>query len=202
MTTRSFLIAAALGCTIVRTSTLCAQSADTPSAPVRTAGWEFLVSSGSVVPTGVLRNTVARGNLTAAQLSYVVHPALALTATLGWVRSRDIATLGNPTLDVFAYDLGAELRAPKWTAGDAVSFSSFAGFGAGARSYNYRSLDVGATHDVAAYGSVGGDLGVRRIRLRLEARDYVSGFKPLDGTGTAVTGNDVALMVGLRFVTQ
>ena len=74
--------------------------------------------------------------------------------------------------------------------------------GAGGRSYNYRKLDVDATHNLAAYGSVGGELGIRRVRVRLEARDYVTGFKPLAGEGAARTGNDVVVMAGLRFVSR
>jgi len=65
--------------------------------------WEFLVSSGTVVPTGVQRDDIKRGNLTAAQLSYVMRPELALTATLGWARSRDVASADNPKLDVFTF---------------------------------------------------------------------------------------------------
>ncbi|MEO7085109.1 MAG: hypothetical protein ABI442_20775 [Gemmatimonadaceae bacterium] len=195
-------IAAAVGCTIVSAGQLSAQSTDTQAAPAPKTGWEFLVSSGTVLPTGAERGIIKRANLTAAQLSYVVRPELAVTATLGWARSRDIASIDNPKLDVFAYDLGAEFRSPRWTVGDVVTLSSFAGLGAGARSYNYRSLDVDATHNVSAYASVGGEFGVSRVRVRLEARDYVSGFKPLSGKGSAVTGNDVALMAGLRIVTR
>jgi hypothetical protein len=80
-----------------------------------------------------------------------------------------------------------------------VTFTPFAGVGAGARSYNYRNLDVDATHNVAGYGTVGGELGMGRVGLRLEVRDYVTGFKPLVGGGTADTRNDVVILVGLRF---
>jgi len=45
---------------------------------------------------------------------------------------------------------------------------------------------------------VGGELGVRRIRLRVEARDYVTGFRPLAGGGSSDTRNDVVVMAGLR----
>ena len=78
----------------------------------------------------------------------------------------------------------------------------FAGLGAGARTYNYRSLDVDATHNVAAYASVGTELGFGKVHVRLEARDYVAGFRPLDGIGEATVGNDVVFMVGLRFGTR
>ena len=206
MSTRSLLTAVAtLGCALASASRLAAQTAEAQTIPEQTRAWEFLVPTGTVLPTGVQRAAVKRGNLTAAQLSYVARPAFAVTATLGWARSRDIASPGDPKLDVFAYDLGAELRAPRWRPGDAVTFMPFVGVGAGGRSYDYRSLDVGATHNVAAYGAVGGELGVRRLRLRLEARDYVTGFKPLGGAGTArartaAARNDVVVMAGLRFV--
>jgi hypothetical protein len=174
--------------------------AQTGPEPHRT--WELIVPSGTVIPTGTQREAIKRGGLTAVQLAYVVDPSLALTAMVGWVRSRDIASAGDPKLDLFTYDVGAELRAPRWLSSGLFSFSPFAGGGAGARSYNYRSLDVDARHNLAAYGSIGGEVGVGRVHLRVEARDYVTGFKPLDGTGSTDARNDVALMFGFRFGTR
>jgi hypothetical protein len=80
-----------------------------------------------------------------------------------------------------------------------VTFRPFVGAGAGGRSYNHRKLDLDATHDVAGYGTVGGEFGAGRVGLRLEVRDYVTGFKPLVGRGSATTRNDLVLMAGLRF---
>ena len=199
MSIRSLFTVAALGVTSAA-STLSAQSTDNAAAPASAGRWEFLATTGAVVPTGAQRNAIKSGNLSAAQLTFVVRPALAITATAGWARTRDIATIGDPKLDAFTYDLGAEVRSNRWTAGESMTLRTFAGAGAGARSYNYRSLDVDATHNVAAYGSLGGEVGYRRVQLRLEARDYVSSFKPLTGTGAADTRNDVVLMAGLRIV--
>jgi hypothetical protein len=80
-----------------------------------------------------------------------------------------------------------------------VTFSPFAGVGAGARSYNYRKLDVDATHNLAAYGAVGGELGMGRVGLRLEARNYATGFRPLVGVGKSDMRNDVVVMAALSF---
>lgn len=186
----------------VLTTTARAAVAQAPAqvAAEATRRWELVLPSGTMVPTGSQGDAIKRGGLTALQLSYVVDPALALTATVGWTRSRDIASEGNPKLDLFTYDVGAEVRAPRWLSRGRVSFTPFAGLGAGARSYNYRSLDVDATHNLAAYGSIGGDVGIGRVHVRVEARDYVSGFKPLDGAGDTDTRNDVALLFGLRYV--
>jgi hypothetical protein len=167
-----------------------AASAQANDSPART--WEVRVSSGSFVPTGDQQ-------FSAAQVSRVMSPSLAITGTFGWARSRDLATSGTPKLDVFTTDLGVEFRTPTWFAGRAASFSPFAGLGAGARSYNSRKLDVAATHNLAGYGAFGGELGVGRLGLRLEARNYVTGFKPLAGTGVSATRNDIVYMVSLRF---
>jgi hypothetical protein len=202
MTTHSFLLAAAIGCTIVSASNLPAQSTDSLSTPKARSRWEFLVNSGTLVPTGAEHAAIKRGSLTASQLTYVARPSLAITSTIGWARSRDIAVVGDPKLDVFTYDVGAELRAPRSITGETVTFAPFAGAGAGGRSYDYRKLDIDATHNLAAYASVGGELGIRRVRVRLEARDYVTGFKPLNGQGVARAGNDVVLMVGVRFASR
>ena len=179
-----------------------AESADALASPAKKPAWEFLVSSGTIAPTGAQRDAIKRSNLTVAQLSYLVRPQIAVTGSVGWARSRDIATIGAPRLDVFTYDLGAEFRAPAWITSHDTTFRPFAGVGAGARSYNYRSLEIDARHNVSGYIGAGGELGIKRVGLRLEVRDYVSGFKPLAGGGTAATGNDVVVMVGLRFRTR
>jgi hypothetical protein len=175
------------------------QTVDTKSTAPKSHRWDFDIPSGSLVPTGTQRGDVKRGLLNAAQLSYFVRPNVAVTATFGWATSRDLRTFGRPRVDVYTYDLGAEVRAPQWIAGHDLSFSPFAGAGAGGRSYNYRHLDVDATHNVAAYLSAGGELGFHWVRLRVEVRDYVTGFKPLAGGGAADVRNDMTVLVGLRF---
>lgn len=163
---------------------------------------EFLITSGSFVPTGALREAIGRGKLTAAQFAVVTRPNLALTATLGWARSHDIADGGDSRLNVFTYDLGAELRSARLFPVAALTFRPLVGVGAGARSYDHRGVSADATHNLAAYGSVGGELGYRRVRLRLEARDYVTGFKPLVRAGTSERRNDVVIMFGLRLTSR
>jgi hypothetical protein len=197
LTCAALVAIGALGLLLASTRTAEAQA----SLPQRHS-WELLVSSGALVPTGAQRGVLKDAALTAAQVAYVIRSRFALTATLGWARSRDLASAGGPKVDIFSYDLGAEARVPRWFAGDRVTFSPFVGAGVGARSYNYRNLELDATHNVAGYGTVGGELGMGRVRLRLEVRDYVAGFKPLAGGGTANTRNDVVIMAGLRFDRQ
>src|SRR5215218_5360685 len=91
--------------------------------------------------------------------------------------------------------MGAELRAPSWQTWGTLDFTPFLGLGGGGRTYNYRDLDADAKSNVAGYGVVGGELGFGRFGLRLEARDYVSRFKPFDGSDSE-TRNDVTITSG------
>ncbi len=176
-----------------------AQAQGAPDAG-RNSRWEFMASSGALVPTGAHRQSIKNAQLSTAQLSYMIGSRIAVTTMAGWARSRDVGSPGSPKLDVFTYDVGAEVRAPRWASTTKLAFTPIAGIGLGARSYNYRSRDVDATHNLATYGAVGGELGAGRARVRLEVRDYVTRFKPLAGSGASATRNDVVAMLGLRLV--
>lgn len=104
--------------------------------------WEFLVSSGKLVPTGAQRASLRAGD----------H--------------------ANP----------------------------FVAGGVGARGYRANGVATTARNNAAAYVGAGTELGARRVRIRLEARDYVSGFRELNRGGVRVAHNDVVVMAGLRLV--
>jgi hypothetical protein len=197
MTIKSARIAAALGYSLLAAGTIAAQTAEPQPASQSKSRWEVIAPSGTLVPTGAQKSAIKKGNLSGLQLNFHALPSLAITSMVGWARSRDVAIGGDPKLDVFTYDVGAEFRAPQLNVRKGATFGAFAGAGAGGRSYNHRKLDIDATHNAAAYGSIGGELGIRRVKVRLEARDYVTGFKPLAGSGASRTGNDVVVMLGV-----
>ena len=163
---------------------------------LHTNGFELRPYAGAFIPTGKQRDLLRDAVIVGGQASYRLNPQFAITGTLGWSPSKDRITPGDQKLDVWQYDLGAELRAPSWVSSGAVDFTPFVGLGAGARTYDYRDLDVSAKTNFAGYGVLGGELGFGRIGWRLEARDYVSQFKPFDG-GDSKTRNDVTLATGL-----
>jgi hypothetical protein len=164
--------------------------------------WEFNFTSGAFIPTGDQSGVLKNASLSAAQLSYVVNPQFAIASTFGWAGSRDLVAAGHPKLDVFTYDIGAETRMPRGFANTVLALSPFAGIGVGGRSYNYRSLHVDATDNVAAYGAAGVEIGVRRLSMRFEGRNYLASFKPLAGGGKAATRSDIVVMLGFRFARQ
>ena len=190
----AILAASAIVSTVVSARTVAAQS---PAASAPT--WELRFTSGALVGTGAQRTQVKDAQMSAAQVSWLVRPMLAVTGTFGWARSRDIATTNDPKLDVFTTDLGVEVRPTMWFADRAATLSPFVGAGAGTRSYNYRSIDADATNNLAGYIAAGAELGRGRLGVRVEVRDYATGFKPLVGTGSSDTRNDVVVMVGMRF---
>ena len=185
---------AALGLLLSLASVVAAQTLAT----AKPSAWELRFTSGALIPTGGQRSTLKSAQLSGVQLSWRVLPVVAVTGQFGWARSRDLSLLATPKLDVFTSDLGIEARPVQWNVGHALSVTPFAGLGAGVRSYNYRSLDVDATHNVAGYAAVGGELGAGRVGLRIEARDYATGFKPLVGAGSSATRNDVVLTAALK----
>jgi len=163
-------------------------------------GFELRPFVGAYIPTGTQRDVLKNAVLVGGQASYRILPQLAITGTVGWAPSEDRVTPGDETVDLWQYDLGAELRAPSWQTWGTLDFTPFLGLGGGGRTYNYRDLDADAKSNVAGYGVVGAELGFGRFGLRLEARDYVSRFKPFDGSDSE-TRNDVTITSGftLRF---
>jgi hypothetical protein len=153
---------------------------------------------GAYVPTGDQRDLLKDAVLVGAQASWRAIPRLAVTGTFGWAPSKDRLRPGDETLDVYQYDVGAEARAPSWFGTASWDFTPFVGLGVGGRTYNYRDLDnIDSKTNVAGYGALGGEAGFGRVGLRLEARDYVSRFEPLTGSGDATTRNDLTFAAGL-----
>lgn len=160
-------------------------------------GFELLVPSGTVVPTGAQDDDVKRGNLTAVQLSYGLRPDLVLTSTVGWARTTPLRLGPEAKLDLFTYDAGVEYRLPRRSADRRINFKPFAGAGVGSRTHSYRNTDAATTHNLATYASVGGELGLSRVRVRLEVRDYLT-WVARPGASSAARRNDIAALAGLR----
>ena len=154
---------------------------------------------GAYIPTGDQRDLLTDAVLVGAQASWRAIPALAFTGTFSWSPSKDRLRPGDPTLDIYQYDVGAELRKESLYNGGVWQFSPFVGLGVGGRTYSYRDLDVDSKTNVAGYGALGGDIGFGPVGLRVEARDYVSQFKPLTAGGDTKTRNDVGVTMGITY---
>ena len=104
---------------------------------------------------------------------------------------------GASKLDMFSYDVGAEYRLARRRSDRRFNVKPFAGIGVGARIYNYRDAGLATTHNRAAYASAGGEIGLARVRVRLEVRDYLTWIDSARA-GAGARRNDVTVMAGLR----
>jgi hypothetical protein len=154
---------------------------------------------GAFVPTGanshVLRGAPALGS----QMTFALNPTVSLTGSFTRASSEEESAAADG-VDVYQYDIGAE-------AGKVVArfgtwqLRSFVGAGFGGRSYNYKDISAPAEHTIAGYGAAGAQMQMGRLAFRLEARDYVSGYKGLSAGqyGSSETRNDVMLKSGVSF---
>lgn len=167
------------------------------AAPVAAQGRavEFRFPGGKLLPTGSARHTLRDAPMNAVQLSWRIEPRVAVTGTFAWARARDLSLDAAPRLDLFTTDFGLEFRTAEHR-GERVRYRGFAGFGAGVQVADHRRLDLATSTQVAGYAAIGGHLGVGRLGIRLEVRDYVTGFRAVLGAPGA-SRNDVVVMASV-----
>jgi hypothetical protein len=153
---------------------------------------------GAYVPTGEQRELLRRDVLVGAQASYRFIPQFAVTGTLAWSPTQAHGAPGDPTVDLYQYDVGAEGRARVWQRGTNWSFTPFAGLGVGGRTYRDRDGGIDVQSVFTGYGALGGALGFGRLGVRVEGRNYVSRAATRLGRGGGPDArNDVTLGAGL-----
>jgi hypothetical protein len=153
---------------------------------------------GAYVPVGEQRELLRRDVLVGAQASYRFIPQFAVTGTLVWSPTQAHGASGDPTVDLYQYDVGAEGRARVWQRGTNLSFTPFAGLGVGGRTFRDRDGGIEAQSVFTGYGALGGELSVGRLGVRVEGRNYVSrAATRLERGGGSGTRSDVTLGAGL-----
>lgn len=174
-------------------------SAQPPAtAPAPPAGEIFVHPFvGAFVPVGAQRELLGTAPLTGLQWSWRVVYGVAVTSRLAWSPNRPLLIPGNQRLDLFQYDIGAEVRGEGFFYGSGWEVTPFVGVGGGARTYVFRSLAVRSKTNLAAYGSAGFEIGFGVVGLRVEGRNTFSQLKPLIGGGVNTTRHDLALSGGL-----
>lgn len=192
ITTLALLSAATLLATHAFAGDACAQSVGTPRFEVR----PFV---GAYMPTGDHGDLLEAGATVGTQGAFNLTRRLSLVASASWTRSALSDAAIDDGIDLFQYDLGAEFRQPI-TLANGATIAPFIGVGAGGRTYAYEAEALDAETNLAGYGSIGGQLRLGGMGLRLEMRDYVSSFKGLQGEyREAKARNDVTLLTALSF---
>lgn len=144
--------------------------------------------AGALVPTGDQRDVLDDMFLMGVEGGVELADAFHLVGTFGWAPSKYSK---DPSL--FQYDVGVETfrpfaMTPEW------EIRPFLGAGLGARTY-VKSGDQET--NLAGYGAVGAEFQLDRVAVRLEARDYLTRFKGIQGGEPTETRNDVAVLGAL-----
>lgn len=157
--------------------------------------------AGAFIATGEQRDVLDDALLTGLTLSYDLTPYLAVVGSFGWAGSQGQQALTlDEDLDVFQYDVGVQGQYPLLL-GHGLTLKPFVGAGLGARTYDFRDLDVDAETDLAGYLSLGANLEYRRLVLGVTMRDYVSAYDGIATDEDSTARNDISLFtsIGARF---
>jgi hypothetical protein len=161
--------------------------------------FEVRPMTGAYVPLGAQGDFLAGANMFGAQASWLMTPTWALTGSFARTGSEDKLTPVRQRINLMNYDAGIEARVAPPPVSAGWTFSPFIGLGAGARTYDYKDLDMASKTYGAAYGALGAEVGYDMLGVRFEARDYVSRFRPLSASsGSWDYRNDLTLSVGLN----
>jgi hypothetical protein len=188
-----------VGTAVVATIVLAATSSGAQDKPI---GVELRPFVGAYVPTARHADLLRSGALVGFQGAREVNHYLSVVGTVAWLPNEDQTASFDAAVDLYAYDLGAELGSSKSLRTGAV-LRPFLGLGLGGRSFGYRNREPQPQHELAAYAALGGQLRVthvarRRLDLRVEARGYMTGFKGLTGElARTQTRTDVTIATGL-----
>lgn len=173
---------------------------DAAAQSIRAGRFEVRPLVGAYLPTGDHREILNDGITMGAQGGYAITKHVSLVSTFSLAASGDKHIPLDDNLDLFSYDVGAELTKSFLIGNGGMTLSPFVGVGGGGRTYDYRDLATDSESNFAGYGSIGGQLRMRTIGVRLEARDYVSSFKGLTGEMTEPTArNDISIVTALSF---
>jgi hypothetical protein len=160
--------------------------------------FEVRPMAGAYVPIGTQSDFLAGTNMYGAQASWLLTPTWALTGSFGWIDSQDkITSPVRRDVNLYQYDVGVEARVAG-SAGEKWSLSPFIGLGVGGRTYDYDDVEGESRTFASGYGALGAEAGYDLLGLRFEARDYVSRFTPLIGTGGWDYRNDITLTAALN----
>ena len=154
---------------------------------------------GFFIPTGDQRDELKDGMMLGLGAGYQILPNLTVVGSFAWTGSQAKELTGEPDVNIYHYDIGAQYRVADFELGTSWRLRSFLGAGLGGRTYDTKGSDTDAQTNFTGYGSLGMEALHGRMGFRLEARDYVSGYSGLTGTRESTTRNDVGIFSGMTF---
>jgi len=153
---------------------------------------------GAYVPVGKQHRLLDGGVALGAQLALEFARGAHAVAGFTWVPTNQRGLDTDARVEMAQFDLGAEWLSPGRRRVQA-GFDPLVGVGLGIRAYRSRDTDTPSQANLGAYGALGGELRLGRVGLRLEARDYVTAFRGLDGRAATSLRTDTAVALGLAY---
>jgi len=163
--------------------------------PRRGPAAEIRPFAGAFIPLGAQRSDFKSATMVGAQAAVELNRHVHGVASVGWTHGHNKFFTEDLT-HIWQYDVGTEFNLVR-EIGNGWYFRPFTGTGAGGRTYNYRGVAARTTTCVAGYGTVGSELQHNVVAFRIEARDYLSCYKP--PTAEKRTRNDLGLTFGLAY---
>lgn len=154
---------------------------------------------GAFLPTGDHGNELDGALMMGSSLAFRASESVSLVGRFTWSGSNAKQLAGDPEVKVYSYDLGAEYRIADLAAGRSWRMRPFVGGGVGGRTYNADVSGMTNETDFIGYGTLGIQADYKKIGFRIEARDYLSRYDGLSGTGDRATRNDVGVSAGMAF---
>lgn len=153
---------------------------------------------GAYVPVGrqhqLLTDAVALGAQVALEFGRGTHAVGSFT----WIPTEQRGLTTSSRIEMAQFDLGAEWLSPGRRRLQ-KRFNPLLGVGLGVRAYRSRDVDTPSQANLAAYGSLGGELLMGRVGVRLEGRDYLTLFRGLGGQDATSLRSDVAVAIGVAY---
>jgi hypothetical protein len=153
---------------------------------------------GAYVPAGrqhqLLTNAVALGAQVAMEFGHGTHAVASFT----WIPTEQRGVATSNRIEMAQFDLGAEWLSPGRRRLQ-ERFNPLLGAGLGVRAYRSRDVDTPSQANLAAYGSLGGELALGRFGVRLEGRDYLTLFRGLGGQDATSLRSDAAVALGVAY---
>lgn len=153
---------------------------------------------GAYMPTGAMSNVMKSSALFGMQGALEVNPNLHVIGTLGWAPAHNKFTGYDENVNIFSYDIGAELGLVR-PMGSGWEFKPFFGLGGGARTYDYKATGFPTHTSALGYLSAGSEFQLNPVALRVEARANAYDYKSPVTNVSANTRNDIALLFGFAY---
>lgn len=166
-----------------------ARAQDAPRSQIR-------AFAGAMIPTGQQAHDFASAPLFGGTLATQTGTHTTTIASLSWAPAVNRFPGIRPRVQIVTWDIGLEVASVPHTS--AARTVPFGGIGLGARSYEYDDDTLTSPNLLSGYLAAGVELRRGRPTLRLEVRDYISGFRRPSADKHSIR-NDMMLGLGVAY---